>query len=54
MVMLVYDATSQESFDHCAKWFEMANRHRINKDRPLQGTPRPTVHTTESFYSVYT
>ena len=45
MVMLVYDATSQESFNHCAKWLEMVKRHRVNKDRPLQGAwPAPSSH----------
>jgi hypothetical protein len=45
MVMLVYDATSQESFNHCAKWLEMVKRHRVNKDRPLHGArPAPSFH----------
>lgn len=37
MVMLVYDATSKESFDNCAMWLDMLKKHRIHKDRPIQG-----------------
>mmetsp|Transcript_9828 Transcript_9828/g.20483 ORF Transcript_9828/g.20483 Transcript_9828/m.20483 type:complete len:195 (-) Transcript_9828:358-942(-) len=37
MVALVYDTTNKESFDNCAMWLEMLKKHRLLKDRPIQG-----------------
>lgn len=37
MIMLVFDATSKETFDNCAMWLDMLKKHRLHKDRPLQG-----------------
>mmetsp|Transcript_34797 Transcript_34797/g.58442 ORF Transcript_34797/g.58442 Transcript_34797/m.58442 type:complete len:192 (-) Transcript_34797:633-1208(-) len=37
MVALVYDATNKESFANCAMWLDMLKKHRLQKDRPIQG-----------------
>mmetsp|Transcript_2616 Transcript_2616/g.2904 ORF Transcript_2616/g.2904 Transcript_2616/m.2904 type:complete len:200 (-) Transcript_2616:533-1132(-) len=37
MIVLVYDCTSQESFDNCATWLDSLKKHRLQKEKPITG-----------------